>query len=244
MSRRRYLRGLIGAAATVVGIVGIAPPTHAQASFNLVGDVASVHVTSLRDMPFRTVVRQQYDYSCGSAALATLLQHHYGRPVGEAEIFRAMYAAGDQAKIQKLGFSLLDMKHYLAKQGIRAEGYRWTARDIERSNAPAIALIQRGNYRHFVIIKGVRAGKILVGDPTQGIKLYPVADFLKVWNGVVFVADAKSGPRPAYNRDEEWGQFTLGPFDPLSDTALASFTRELPPIFQIVALSTGGGAIR
>lgn len=64
-----------------------------------------ISVVSYRDIPFRTVVRQRYDFSCGSAALATLLRYHYDREVGEEQIFRAMYAAGDQDTIRRVGFS-------------------------------------------------------------------------------------------------------------------------------------------
>lgn len=225
--------------------LAVAAPAAGQALFNVAGDSAAVHVTSLRDMPFRTVVRQQYDYSCGSAALATLLRHHYGRAVDEASIFKAMYAGGDQAKIRKVGFSLLDMKRYLASvQGLSADGYRWTTADLEASRTPAIALVKVGAYRHFVVIKGLRDGKVLVGDPAQGLKLYPVSEFTRIWNGVVFVAKAPPGAQVAYDHRADWSHFTLGPLDPLSDTALASFTRELPPIYQVVAFSTGGGAVR
>src|SRR5208283_4171640 len=62
---------------------------------------------------FRTTWHQQYDFSCGSAAVATLLSFHYGRPTNETTVFKAMFAAGDQARIQVQGFSLLDMKRYL-----------------------------------------------------------------------------------------------------------------------------------
>src|ERR1700729_913304 len=63
----------------------------------------AVHVTSFAEIPFRTVIRQQFDYSCGSAALATMLRFQYGKPTNEAEVFKAMYAVGDQDRIQKLG---------------------------------------------------------------------------------------------------------------------------------------------
>jgi predicted double-glycine peptidase len=155
-----------------------------------------------------------------------------------------MYALGDQAKIRKVGFSLLDMKTYLTSQGLHAEGYRWTPVALERATSPAIALIQVGAYRHFVVIKGVRGGMVMVGDPAQGLKLFALPEFARIWNGVVLVPDAKAGPRAAYDRTEEWSHFTLGPMDPLDDTALASFTREMPPIFQVVGFANGGGAIR
>ena len=52
----------------------------------------SLRVTSLKEARFKTTIPQQYDFSCGSAALATLLTHHYARPVGEQEVLREMYA--------------------------------------------------------------------------------------------------------------------------------------------------------
>ena len=59
------------------------------------GSLYSVKVMTFRDIPFRTVIRQQYDYSCGSASLATLLHFHYGRPVGEAASWLKILIAFD-----------------------------------------------------------------------------------------------------------------------------------------------------
>src|SRR5690606_34376751 len=69
-------------------------------------------VTSLKAARYRTTVPQKFDFSCGSAATATLLTYQYGRPVGEAEVFERMYALGDQARIRTLGFSMLDMRRF------------------------------------------------------------------------------------------------------------------------------------
>ena len=52
----------------------------------------TIHVTSYAQIPFRTVFRQEFDYSCGSAALATLLHFQYGKDSDEAQVFKAMYA--------------------------------------------------------------------------------------------------------------------------------------------------------
>ena len=227
---------------------GSVSPAIGQAFFNTGGGTFSTEVTSLRDMPFRTVVRQQYDYSCGSAALATILKHHYGRPISEAEVFRAMYAAGDQEKIRKVGFSLLDMKSYLATLGLKSEGYRQSLKDLERAQAPAIALIKVANYRHFVVVKGVRNGQVLVGDPNEGLKLYSLAEFGQVWGGVVFVirpSQASSAPgQGVFNREQEWASLTYGPVNRLDDRSLSSLTRALPPIYQILAARNETGAGR
>lgn len=204
----------------------------ADIGFNAQGRVYSLPITSYRDLPFRTVVRQHYDYSCGSAAVATVLRHHFDRPVGEAEVFRAMYENGDREKIRKVGFSMLDLKRYFEAQGFTAEGFRITSEQLMRSRAPVITVIQVGNYRHFVVVKGARDGKILVGDPATGLRKYARGDFEKVWNGVVL---AVRGAQPAlYDRDDEWASWARPPYDlGLGGESIAAFTRELPPLYQI-----------
>jgi len=216
-----------------VAFATAAPVAHSQAAFNLAAGVYQVPVTSLRDMPFRTVVRQQYDFSCGSAALATLLHYHYGLPVNEGAVFQAMYAAGDQAKIQRVGFSMLDMKNYLKSQGFEANGYRRKAAELRDMSQPAIALIRVGSYRHFVVVKGVRADKVLVGDPAQGIKAFSVSEFERSWNGILFIIDSAPGRAGAFNKAEEWTALQHGPFEALDDRSLAAMTRNLPPLYQI-----------
>lgn len=217
-----------------LALAALAGPASAQVVLG--GGLYSMKVTTMRDIPFRTVVRQQYDYSCGSAALATLLSHHYGVKVTEAEIFEAMYAKGDQQKIRKVGFSLLDMKRYLESHGMAADGYRATLKQLESAKAPALSVISVGNYRHFVVIKGMRDGKVLVGDPALGLKTYDEAEFAKVWNGVIFAIHSGPGvAKVAYNREEEWRPWAIAPLGrPLGAGSLSAFTRELPPLYQVV----------
>lgn len=204
----------------------------ADIAINAQGRLYSVAVTSYRDMPFRTVVRQQYDCSCGSAAVATLLRFHFARDVGEAEVFKAMYAHGDQEKIRKVGFSLLDLKRYIESQGLKADGFRISLEQLERSSAPVITVITVNNYRHFVVVKGAQNGEILVGDPALGLRKYSRNAFAKVWNGVVLAVRGPSSPR--YNRADEWRSWPLPPYAlATTHTPIAALTRELPPLYQI-----------
>ena len=196
------------------------------------GGAYSVHVTSWRDLPFRTVIRQQFDYSCGSAALATLLHFHYGLPVREAEIFSAMYKAGDQDKIRKVGFSLLDMKHYLAAAGYSADGYKISMADFAKMSTPAIALIKTGAYRHFVVVKGVKGQEVLVGDPALGLRTYSRAQFEAMWSGIMFVIDDQHNGR--FNVKAEWAQRGLPGVNPyLADQNPGQLMRDLPTLYQI-----------
>jgi hypothetical protein len=210
----------------------------AEVSLRTGSENYALQVRSYRDIPFRTTIRQQYDYSCGSAALATLLRFHYGRNVGESEIFTAMYRAGDQASIQKVGFSLLDMKQYLERNGLKADGYRMSIEEIAKNSTPAITLVTIGRYKHFVVIKGIRAGKVLIGDPALGLKTYSLADFQKTWSGIVFMIHDNPGKAVAFNRDEEWNPWVQAPsHERLDARSLFGMNSGLPPIYQVMQLT-------
>jgi predicted double-glycine peptidase len=165
-----------------------------------------VHTVSYRDIPFRTVVRQQYDFSCGSAALATLLTYHFDRPTSEREVFKAMYEMGDQAKIQREGFSLFEMKQYLESLGYSADGFRVPLDKVARVGVPVIVLIEWQNYKHFVVIKGIRDGKVLIGDPARGLKVMPVDEFTSYWkDGIIFaIHSANAVGKQHFNDENEW----------------------------------------
>jgi len=165
-----------------------------------------VKVTSYRDIPFKTVVRQQYDFSCGSAAVATLLTYHLGRPTSERTVFDAMYAIGDQEKINREGFSLFEMKQYLQSIGYEADGFRVTLNKVARIGIPVIVLIEWKNYKHFVVVKGVSDGTVLIGDPARGNKVMKEQDFLTEWkDGIVFaVHNVNEIAQRHFNDPDEW----------------------------------------
>jgi predicted double-glycine peptidase len=212
-----------------------AQPSYAQVRFggSEAGGATGFAVTSYRDIPFRTVVRQQYDYSCGSAALATLLTYHYGQRSTESDIFKAMFATGDQEKIRKAGFSLLDMKAYLDARGMMADGFRLPWAKLVELNTPAIALVTTERYKHFVVIKGVTQAEVLVGDPALGLKRYKRAEFEKMWGGIVLlVREART--EAVFNSKDEWSPYHPTPWNVAYTTsALATGLSTELPLYQI-----------
>jgi len=153
---------------------------------------------------FRKTVRQQYDFSCGSAALATLLTHHYQNPVSEEVVFRAMYGSGDQAKIQLRGFSLLDIKSYLERSGYEANGFEVTLDQLAEARTPAIVMIRENGYNHFVVVKGLREGKVLIGDPSSGTRILNRADFEAMWvDQIVFLISSHQNVAQ-FNEMTDW----------------------------------------
>lgn len=166
----------------------------------------SVGVVSYRDIPFRTVVRQEFDFSCGSAALATLLTYHFERPTTEHEVFVSMYEMGDKEKINREGFSLFEMKQYLESLGYRADGFKVPLDKVARVGVPVIVLVEWQNYKHFVVVKGIQDGHVLIGDPARGLKVMDEDEFKEQWkDGIIFaIHNANDVGRRHYNLSDEW----------------------------------------
>lgn len=219
---------LLVAAAGLLGGCAADLPTGTRIATSLsgTGDL-QMPVRSMEDRKFSGTVRQRYDFSCGSAALATLLRFHYGRPLTEQATFVGMWRDGDRAAIRRVGFSLLDMKRYLAGIGLRADGYKVPLDQVRKTGLPGIALITVSGYRHFVVVKGVTEAEVLLGDPSAGLRVLPRAAFEQAWNGVYFVLNAEQPRgRTAFNQAAQWAELPRAPLgaqlaDPVSQQALA-----------------------
>lgn len=174
----------------------------------------TIHVASFAERKFKTIYKQKYDFSCGSATLASLLTFHYNHRVDEQDVFVDMYQNGDKQKIQKEGFSLLDMKMYLARQGYIANGYKIDLDSLLKINAPAITIINNNGYLHFVIIKGVSAHEVLVGDPAVGLKRMSRRDFEAMReNRILFLINDKA--LNADNHFQDANEWALQPKAPI-----------------------------
>lgn len=173
----------------------------------------SLHVTSLKEARFKTTVRQQFDFSCGSAATATLLTYQYGMPVTEAEVFQRMYEMGDQAKIRQRGFSMLDMRRYLNSLGLQADGFEQPLDRLAEEGLPAIVLLNDRGYRHFVVVKGLKNGRVLLGDPARGTRAMPRSRFEKLWdNRILFVVHNRRD-LAQFNAPNDWRTAPPAPLD-------------------------------
>jgi predicted double-glycine peptidase len=165
----------------------------------------------MKEQRFQKTIHQQYDFSCGSAALATLLTHHYNFPVSEQEVFREMFTRGDQAKIKKEGFSLLDIKNYLAIRGFDADGYVAEIEKLSTAGVPAIVLVKEQGYYHFVVVKGLRDGRVLIGDPSSGTRAISKSKFTEIWaNKILFVIKNKL-ETARFNTDYDWQAAPVSP---------------------------------
>lgn len=169
------------------------------------GNDHTVNIQSYREKKFDRIIPQSKDFSCGSAALATMLNYYYDWPTSELEVLEAMYARGDRERIRKEGFSLLDMKQYLKSLGMESDGYELPLDKLKTVGIPAIVLLDMDGYLHFVVVQGVRDHEVLVGDPALGRKIIPRDKFESMWNGIMFVIREQYDiARLNYDQPEHW----------------------------------------
>jgi len=190
-----------------------------------------VPMSTFLEMRFKTVYKQQFDFSCGSAALASLLTFHYDDAVTEQSVFIDMYQNGDQQKIQKLGFSLLDIKLYLERRGYRADGFKIDLDQLVTAHVPALTIINKNGYMHFVIIKGIDARDVLVGDPAVGVKAIPRDEFEDMWqHRILFLIHDKLDVATGHFQDKkEWALRVKAPLESIVDRSSLSQFNLLQP---------------
>jgi len=199
---------LLGVVAMVIGGFGVSSQVPPQArpanEFELpmarVGGGAAPEGVTMQpysEFKYRHIVRQAYDYSCGSAALVTVMNNYLGIEVSEQQAMEGMLAHGEREKIiARRGFSLLDMKRYLATLGADAAGFRAELADLEKLQQPAVVPIDYAGFKHFVVFRGVRGGKVFIADPSAGHIVFSETEFAKLWdrNTLFLLYPPKSQP--------------------------------------------------
>jgi len=155
------------------------------------------NIEPLTEFKYNNVVRQAYDYSCGSAALTTLLDFYLGRNFQERQVMEGLLQFGDSEKIAaRRGFSLLDMKRLVTALGHPSGGFRAAEEDLVKLDHPAIAPIEYAGFKHFIVIRGVKDGHVYIADPSLGNISFTMSRFLEVWDRNVLFIVFPNGHKP------------------------------------------------
>ncbi|KMS93260.1 hypothetical protein BVRB_033270, partial [Beta vulgaris subsp. vulgaris] len=168
------------------------------------GGAYNVRLTSLKEARFRTTLPQQYDFSCGSAATATLLTHQYGHPVSEVDVFVQMYNNGDQAAHPQGRVLVAGHASLPALEGLRGGRLRGAAGQAAAGERAGDRAAQRSRLPHFVVVKGLRDGRVLLGDPARGTRAMPRSRFEALWDNRVMFVVHNQRERARFNQASDW----------------------------------------
>lgn len=142
---------------------------------------------ALRD---KDVVRQRYDYSCGSAALATLLRYYFDDPVEERDILIGLLDRMSPEEIRdrvEKGLSLLDLKRYAEQRGYQAVGVKLSLSALPQLKGPILIHLEKEEDKHFAVLKGVRGDRVYLADPSRGNIRLSVERFAREWSGTALI---------------------------------------------------------
>lgn len=146
-------------------------------------------VRSLLEMRREGVVVQQWDTSCGAAALATVLTYAFKDPVSEKAVAQAMLRRTDPLRVKvRGGFSLLDMKRFAESRGYGAAGFRNVSlEELVAMESPIVPIDEYGD-AHFVVVRGLREGELDIADPGFGNRRMALDRFRAAWkDGIAFI---------------------------------------------------------
>ncbi len=150
-----------------------------------------VQIKPALENQFRGIVRQAYDYSCGSAALTTLLNGYVGTNLTEQQTMEGLLRFGEYNRIvERRSFSLLDMKRFVTAIGFDSGGFKGEFSDLVNQRQPAIVPISYAGFKHFVVFKAFKDGRVYVADPALGNISFDQERFKEIWeNNTMFIVN-------------------------------------------------------
>ena len=168
-----------------------------------IGSRVNKRVKSLLELRQERVILQNLDYSCGAAALATVLRHGFGVDVTERELISLIFVFGQTPKagikkyFKRQGFTLLDLKRAARTKGYPSIGYKGMELQdlvdiLSVDRLPVLVPIRPLGYNHFVVLKGIYGSRVYMADPAFGNKSMKIHQFLDVWiDGIGFIIKPK-----------------------------------------------------
>lgn len=207
---------LVTVPAGAIGLGGVIPGAGA----------INKNVLSMRELRYVDMVPQKTDFSCGAAAVATILNYAYGQKLTEEQVIQGLLKVSDPDVVREKGFSLLDLKNYVQARGMRGRGYNMSPEMLDKVKVPTIVLLDIRGYKHFVVLKKTTPDKVYLADPALGNRVIARQEFLKGWNRVVFAIVGQGFERDTVLlRPSEplTARSTVDTWRPLTDAQLLEF---------------------
>ena len=159
----------------------------------------SVFVRNAKEIRTAGVVLQQRDFSCGAAALATVLNKFWGDKTDETTLLFAIATTLTKAELEeriKNGLTLTDLKRVCDRFGYTTVLGKLTVDKLAESKVPLIVGITVNDYDHFVVVRGADSNYVYLADPAVGRMRVPIEEFAQQWqkNAVLVVVKPKTQP--------------------------------------------------
>ena len=162
-------------------------------------DSSGNNFKSWKELNEQSVVMQQYDYSCGAAALATLIKYYFQDDVTERSLLdyiKQTLTKKEFAVVEEQGLSFLELEKISHSLGYQSASVRLQLSALKELSGPVIVYVSTKDYRHFAVFRGVREDRIFLADPSRGNLIMTIDDFLQEWKGETFILGKKGFGTP------------------------------------------------
>jgi len=134
----------------------------------------SIPITSWKSLRDENIVKQDLDYSCGAASLATIINGYYGQAVTEEQILKLMNKEDMRASFD-------DMAAALSELGFRGVGYAASFEQLKKLKIPVVVYTKHRKNDHFSVLRGIDNNAVFLADPSLGNRTYSKFQFLEMW---------------------------------------------------------------
>lgn len=121
------------------------------------------------------IVKQDKDYSCGAASMATLLNEFYHQSLTEEVLLKAMDKGDGRASFD-------DMAKILPQFGFRGAGYALSFAQLAKLKIPTIVYLKHRKDDHFSVLRGIDKNTVWLADSSLGNRTYSKSQFLEMWD--------------------------------------------------------------
>lgn len=135
---------------------------------------SKIKVQSWKERRDFNIVKQDLDFSCGAASVATLLNNFYGQRLTEEEVLKKL----DKEQMRA---SFEDMRRIMPDLGFEAKGYALSFEQLTQLKIPVIVYLKYRKDDHFSVLRGIDGNTVLLADPSLGHVSMSRAQFLDAW---------------------------------------------------------------
>ena len=168
---------LSGVGLTCLGVFWVST-ARADATLSTPTLQGSVAVQSWKDRRDAQIVKQDLDYSCGAASLATILNGFYGKAVTEEEILKAMNKEDGMASFADMAAVL---PRLVTSGSFKGPGLALSFAQLQKIKIPAIVYLRYRGNDHFSVLRGISEDTVWLGDPSWGNRRLSTHQFLQMW---------------------------------------------------------------
>jgi predicted double-glycine peptidase len=187
-----------------ISILAVFPQFSFAGEVNIItpAKVIRVNTKSFIEIRSENMVRQHYDYSCGTSSLATILEFFYQKPISESRILRwilikkGLLSKNCSQNLEKCKFkkqlqklenqdfmlSFWDLANFSREIGFKPVALAVDIKTLFQLKVPVIVYIKPRKWdSHFSVYRGTDGKFIYLADPSYGNIRMKISKFKSIF---------------------------------------------------------------